>query len=164
MPTSKTTSIPSSPATMDLDVRNVMTVDRNKAGHDGMCNPALSPVCASTKRRACSRPQSIGLKSFEGQIIGEVESADARRIAAAAEVLGQQSVVELRLPEADLPADLGTDPAAADAMAFRLPFGHVEGMAERAQELRQPDFLLLVHNSSSHGERNIPSACGACSR
>ncbi len=79
---------------------------------------------------------------FEGQVVGEVELADARCIAAAAKVLQEERIIEfpdLGIAEADLAADLRADPAAADATAFRLPFVHIEGMAERAQRLRQPD-------------------------
>ena len=79
---------------------------------------------------------------LEGEIVGQIELADARRIAAAAEVLEQQRVVEFPDPaliEADFLPDLHADPAAADAMALGLALGHVERMAERAEQLGQPD-------------------------
>ena len=77
----------------------------------------------------------------EGEIVGQVELADARGVAAAAEVLEQQRVVEIAQGgdiQADRLADVHADPAHADAVAFRLTFGQVERMAERAHELREP--------------------------
>ena len=93
---------------------------------------------------------------LEGQIVGQVELADARRIAAAAEILEQQRVVQFPDPaliEADFPADLYADPAAADAMAFRLPLGHIQRMTERPEQLGQPDFLRVprvAHGACNH--------------
>ena len=62
------------------------------------------------------QPVADGLEvALEGEVVGEVELADARRVAAAAEVLQQQHVVELaqgRHVEADLRADVHADPAA----------------------------------------------------
>ena len=84
--------------------------------------------------------------ALEREIVGEVELADARRIAGAAEILQQQRVVEvgeLGLAEADLPADLHADPAAADAMSGRLPLGDVERVAQRAEQFGERDLIGL---------------------
>jgi hypothetical protein len=43
--------------------------------------------------------------------------------------------------QAECFAELHADPAAADAMAFGLTFGDVEGMAESAEKLRQAKTL-----------------------
>jgi len=92
---------------------------------------------------------------LEGQIVGQIELADARRIAAAAEIFEQQRVVQLPDPalvEADFLADLHADPAAADAMTLRLPLGQVQRVAERTEQFGQPDLLRLPH--VAHGACN----------
>ena len=49
-----------------------------------------------TKRSTCGRLPSIGLKSrLKAEVVGEVELADARGVAAAAEILQEQRVVEV---------------------------------------------------------------------
>ena len=64
----------------------------------------------STKRSACGRLPSIDLEVvLEGEIVGQIQLADARRVAAAAEILQQQRVIELGdlgVAEADFPADV----------------------------------------------------------
>ena len=73
--------------------------------------------------------------AFEGDVVGEIELADTRRVAAAAEVLQQQRIVELPdlgFAETDLAADVDADPAAAHAMAGRLAFHQIQRIAERA--------------------------------
>ena len=75
--------------------------------------------------------------ALEGEIVGEIQLADARGVAGATEVLEQQCVVEfghLRFAEPDFAADVDADPAAAHAVARRLALGHVEGLTERAQK------------------------------
>jgi hypothetical protein len=62
--------------------------------------------------------------TFEGEVVGQIELTDTRGIAAAAQILHQQCVIQLtdlafRL--ADLAPDVNADPASADAMALRLP-------------------------------------------
>ena len=83
--------------------------------------------------------------ALEGEVVGQIELADARRIAAAAEILQQQRVVELpdlALAQADLAADVDADPAAAHAMPGRLAFDHVQRVAERAEKFGEPNFCL----------------------
>ena len=73
---------------------------------------------------------------FEGEVVGQIELADARGVAAAAEVLEQQRVIEFPqfvIGEAGLAADMDADPAAAHAMTGGLALGHVERVTERSQ-------------------------------
>ena len=79
---------------------------------------------------------------LERQVIGQIEFADARGIAAAAEILEQQGVVqilELGLRQAELAADVDADPAAPHAVARRLALGQVQRPAERAENFGQTD-------------------------
>ncbi len=95
---------------------------------------------------------------FEGQIVGQVELADARRIAAAAEILEQQGVVELRqigFRRGRFAADMHSDPAAANAVAGRLALGHVQRMAERAQQLGQPNLTDVVFLHAARQARPV---------
>ena len=72
---------------------------------------------------------------LEGEIVGEIQLADARRIAAAAKILQQQRVIEFRdlvLAEADFSADFDTDPAASHTMSGRLALSEIKRVAERA--------------------------------
>jgi len=92
---------------------------------------------------------------LEGQIVSQIELADARGIAAAAKIFEQQRVVQLPDPaliEADFLTDLYADPAAADAMAVGLPLGQVQNMAKRTEQLGQPDLLRFPH--VAHGACN----------
>lgn len=76
--------------------------------------------------------------ALEGQIVGHVELADPGCIAAAAEILEQQRVVELLqfvIGHADLAADMGADVADADAVAGRLALGQVERLAQRLDDV-----------------------------
>ena len=79
---------------------------------------------------------------LEAEVIGQVELADPGGIAAAAQILQQQRVVELpqrRIVQAQASPDVGADPAAAHAMPRRLPLGEVEREAERADQLGKLD-------------------------
>ena len=72
---------------------------------------------------------------FEGEIIGQIQLADPRRVAAAAEILQQQRVIEfgdLVLAEADFPADFDADTAAPHTMSRRLSLREIERVAECA--------------------------------
>ena len=83
---------------------------------------------------------------LEGEIVGQIELADPRRVAAAAKILQQQRVIEfgdLVLAEADFPADFDTDAAASHAMSGRLPLGEIERVAECAQQFRKRDLVDL---------------------
>ena len=85
--------------------------------------------------------------ALELQIVGQIELADARGVAAAAQVLQQQGVVQLpqlRLGQADLPADVHADPAAAHAVALGLALRDVQRMAECADQLREQQFANLA--------------------
>ncbi|MNV77327.1 hypothetical protein D3C71_1707390 [compost metagenome] len=75
---------------------------------------------------------------LERQIVGQVQLADARGIAAAAQVLEQQGVVqapELVLGQAQALPQLRAYPAAARAMALGLAFGDVESVAQGRDQL-----------------------------
>ena len=83
---------------------------------------------------------------FEGEIIGQIQLADPRRVAAAAKILQQQRVIEfgdLGVAEADFPADFDTDTAASHTMSGRLPLGEIERVAECAQQFRKRDLVEL---------------------
>ena len=74
---------------------------------------------------------------LERAVVGFVQLADPRRVAAAAEVLEQQRVMQLvplGVGQAEHLADPAADPAGADAMAGGLPLGDVERIAERAEQ------------------------------
>ena len=91
-------------------------------------------------RRAVADPLEIALES---QVVGQIQLADARRIAAAAQVLQQDGVVQfpsLQFIEAKLLGNLQADPATAYAVALRLAFGDIKRVAEGAQQLGQTDF------------------------
>jgi hypothetical protein len=80
--------------------------------------------------------------ALEGEVVAEKELAEPRRVAGAAGILEQEHVVkvgEFGVSQADGPADAAADPAAADAVARRLALGHVEGVAEGADELGEAD-------------------------
>ena len=63
------------------------------------------------------------------------------------------------LRQADFPADIEADPAAAQPMAFRLPLGQIKRVAERAQKLRLADMQSFrIHQDSAF--RSIPSFWG----
>ncbi len=77
---------------------------------------------------------------LEREIVGEEQFAQARGVAAATRVLQQRRVVQLAHPggvQADRATDLLPDPAAAHAVAGRLAFGHVQGVAQGAEQLAQ---------------------------
>ncbi|MNT63116.1 hypothetical protein D3C72_2009010 [compost metagenome] len=79
---------------------------------------------------------------LEGQVVGQIELADAGGIAGAAEILEQQGVVEIMqrlVGKAEFAADRRADPAAADAMTGRLALGHVERHAQRLDDFRKSD-------------------------
>ncbi len=83
---------------------------------------------------------------FEAQVVGHVKLADARRVAAAAEVLQEQRVIELPyfgLAQTDLAADMDSDPTTADAVAGRLALDHIQCVAECAEQLGQDDLLIV---------------------
>jgi len=78
--------------------------------------------------------------ALETEVVGQVQLADARRIAAAAQILEQQRVVQVPqvvIVEAQAAPDVHADPAAAHAMAFRLALGDVERVAERRNQFGQ---------------------------
>ncbi|WP_304941565.1 hypothetical protein [Marinobacterium rhizophilum] len=74
---------------------------------------------------------------LEAQVVGGIKLADARGIAAAPQVLQQQGVIQLPLiglRHANLTSDMHANPAAAHAVAPGLTLGHIQGMAEGAEE------------------------------
>ncbi len=81
--------------------------------------------------------------SFEFEVIDQIELANPRRVAAAAQVFEQQRVIELpylQLIQLQLFRNLKPDPAAAQAMPLRLALRDIEGMAEGTEQFRQADF------------------------
>ena len=79
---------------------------------------------------------------LERQVVRQIQLADARRIAAAAQVFQQQGVIQIPqviVAHADLAAHMHADPAAADAMPFRLALGDVERLAEGGDQFGQLD-------------------------
>ncbi len=94
--------------------------------------------------------------ALELQIVGEVELADARGIAAAAQVFEQQGVVQLpllRSGQADFSTDRHADPGAAHAVAFGLALGHVERVTEGAHQFGE----FEIFHAGSIEARDFPS-------
>src|SRR4051812_14697208 len=90
--------------------------------------------------------------------------ANARRVAAATQILQQQGVIklpDLRIAEADFLPDVDPDPAAAHAMTGRLTLDHIERMAERAEQFGEPDFLLARELGVRGGHGRFPSSLWA---
>jgi hypothetical protein len=103
--------------------------------------------------------------ALEADVVGEIERADSRGVATAAEVLEEQGVIEVgQCPpvETGRLADVHADPAGADAVAGRLALGHVERVAERADQLRQPHWWRVARASGiarpDHGISPSPGA------
>ena len=94
---------------------------------------------------------------FEGEIIGQIQLADPRRVAAAAKILQQQRIIEfgnLGLAEADFPADFDADTAASHAMSGRLSLGEIERVAECAQQFRKRDLVELPRGERGYHGRD----------
>jgi hypothetical protein len=78
--------------------------------------------------------------ALEGKIVGQIELANARGVAAAAEVLQKKDIIEvvqIRFGESQFPADMDSNPTAPHTMAGGLTLGEVERMAKRAKEFRK---------------------------
>lgn len=96
------------------------------------CAKSLSKTCfqAGVTQHEAQRLRQTAVDELEvllkGEIVGKIQFADAGRVAAAAEILHEESVVELCelvLIEADFLADFDADTAASRAMTRRLTFG-----------------------------------------
>jgi hypothetical protein len=90
--------------------------------------------------------------ALEREIVGQIELADARGVAAAAKIFQQNrivKIVERRAFQPDRAPDMNADPAGAHAMAGGLAFGQVERVAEGAQDFRETDIrggrFLIAH-------------------
>ncbi len=86
--------------------------------------------------------------ALQGQIVRQIQLADPRGIAGAAEVLEEDG--EIKLPqrivaEPHVPADRQPDPGRARAMSDRLAFGEVEREGQGTQKLREPNRLATRH-------------------
>ena len=107
-------------------------------------SPAFNPGMREDEAQHLGKAVADALEvPFEVEIVGQIQLAYARGVAAAAEILQEQRIEERRLVglrQADLLSDVDADPAAAHAMPRRLALGHVERVAERAEQLRQADF------------------------
>jgi len=71
--------------------------------------------------------------ALERDVVGQKQLADARGIAAAADILEQERVIEiahLAVGQAEFLPDIHSNPTATDAVAFRLAFGQVERVAQ----------------------------------
>ena len=121
--------------------------------HDGaeaFCKAGLQPRVrkheAQGFRKAAVDRFDVAL---ERHVISEEQLADARSIAAAAKVLQQNGVVQLRslcIIETNFFADVQRDPAAADAVAGGLALDHVERMAERTENLCEAKFRGAIRS------------------
>ena len=118
--------------------------------------PGLQPGVLEHEAEHLRQAVAHGLEiALEIQIVGEIELADASRVAAAAEVLQQQCVrqlPQLLLGETDGAADVHANPATTHAMSRRLALGDVERIAQR------PDQFGEFHGARQqsfrwHGER-----------
>lgn len=90
--------------------------------------------------------------ALEAQVVRQIELTDPRRVGAAPQILQQQGVVQLAhllLRQHQLAADVRTDPAAAHAMTGRLPLGHIKGVTERTDQLRQLERIGHVVGSGT---------------
>ncbi len=90
-------------------------------------------------RQAVADALEVALK---GQVVGQIQLANARRVAAAAQVFQQQRVVQLPallVAQAQRLGDVHTNPAAAHAVALGLAFGDVQCVAQGADEFGQLD-------------------------
>ena len=77
---------------------------------------------------------------LEALVVGEIQLADARGVAAAPEVFQQQRVIQRPdrfFVHAGLAANVHADPAAAYAMALGLSLGQIEGVAQRTQQFSE---------------------------
>ena len=112
-------------------------------GPDAFAQPRFEPGTGEHEPERGRQAVIDGLEvAFEGDVVREIELADPRRVAGAAEILQEQRVVEVRerlTLHPQLRPDPHADPAAAHAMPLRLALGHVERVAERAQKLRETD-------------------------
>ena len=92
--------------------------------------------------------QAVGVDlleiAFHLPVVGAVQFEQARGVAAAARVLQQQRVVEVRQRLAvhpHLPADVHAHPATAQAVASGQSFGQVQGIAQGADDGGKREFL-----------------------
>jgi len=101
--------------------------------------------------------------AFEAQVVAEVELADARGIAAAAQVLEQQGVVQLPAlarAQTDDAGHVHADPAAAHAVALGLALGQVECVAEGADDFGQPQPVGGKAGRGQRGQAGVESVHG----
>jgi hypothetical protein len=85
---------------------------------------------------------------LKADVIRQIKLANARSVAAAAEILQQKCVVEvmqLWLTEADLSSNARSDVTAANTMPVWLALGHIERLAEGFDNLGQTYLYLLHH-------------------
>ena len=104
-------------------------------------------------------PEGQFVAEYEGKIVGQIDLADARRIAAAAEVFQEQRVIEIlqgAVGQAELAADMGADIAGADAMAGRLPLGEIERLSYRYPVLDPLKLLLPQQNMAWPCSPDLP--------
>src|SRR6185437_2227838 len=84
--------------------------------------------------------------AFECDVVGHIELTNARGVAAAADVLHQQGVIELPdlgLRKSELTRNVDSDPATADTMTRWLTVHHIERMSECTKQLGEPQPWLL---------------------
>ncbi|MEO7365937.1 MAG: hypothetical protein ABIW03_06425 [Sphingomicrobium sp.] len=94
-------------------------------------------ACDEVKRRGEAGPDCLE-PLLKSQIVGLVQLADPRGIAAAPQILEQQRVikiVQVAAGKTEGATDMAANPARANAMPGRLTLGDVERIAERADEL-----------------------------
>jgi hypothetical protein len=73
--------------------------------------------------------------ALEDEVVGQIELADTGGIAAAAEILQKQCVIELpqlAVAQPHFSADVNADPAAAHAMAGGLSLNEIQRVTESA--------------------------------
>ena len=128
----------------DQVLRNLRPVAQNRHhGAEAFGQPRLQARVLEDEFQHLRQAVAHRLEALlERQIVRQVQLADARRIAAAAQILEQQGVVQIPqvfIGHAQFASHMHADPAAADAMAFRLPFRDVERLAQGADQFGKLD-------------------------
>jgi hypothetical protein len=139
---------------LDIAAVHRQVQDRLQPGREARLHRGVGDDEAQHLRQAVVEQLGVAL---EVVIVGDVELADPRGIAAAAEIFQEQRVVEvgeLRHGQAEHLADMHADPAAAHAVTDGLAVGHVQRVAERADDLGQSKGRRIGGDvAKGHGQR-----------
>lgn len=135
--------------------RNGFTVTGNiqqpleALGHTGIA-PGMLQQKTDDLRQTAVDPFEI---TFEAKIIGAVQLTDACGVAAAAQILQQEGVIEFpacALVQLQLIRQMHADPAAAHAMSRRLTLGHVQRVRQCTDQLGKTHTGAVVQLPTFH--------------